>query len=34
MDALEAATGYDLLSAVAPGVHATLEAQVDNGPTQ
>ncbi len=34
VDALEAATGYDLLSAVAPGVQASLEAKIDNGPTQ
>ncbi|WP_242581910.1 DNA/RNA non-specific endonuclease [Hymenobacter telluris] len=34
VDALEAATGLDLLSAVAPAVQATLEARVDTGPTQ
>jgi len=34
VDALEAATGYDLLSAVAPAVQQTVEARVDTGPTQ
>jgi len=34
IDAIEAATGLDLLSAVAPAVQATLEAQTDTGPTQ
>ncbi|UYZ61228.1 DNA/RNA non-specific endonuclease [Hymenobacter latericus] len=34
VDAIEAATGYDLLAAVATTVQATVEARVDNGPTQ
>ncbi|RYU83269.1 DNA/RNA non-specific endonuclease [Hymenobacter persicinus] len=34
VDAIEAATGYDLLSAVAPAVQQAVEARVDNGPTQ
>ncbi|MBC8084090.1 MAG: DNA/RNA non-specific endonuclease [Hymenobacter sp.] len=34
VDAIEAATGLDLLSAVAVGTQATLEARVDSGPTQ
>ncbi|SHJ52126.1 endonuclease G [Hymenobacter daecheongensis DSM 21074] len=34
VDALEAATGYDLLSAVSPAVQQVVEARVDNGPTQ
>ncbi|UOG76823.1 DNA/RNA non-specific endonuclease [Hymenobacter tibetensis] len=34
VDAIEAATGLDLLSAVKPAVQSTLEAQTDNGPTQ
>ncbi|MCB2410829.1 DNA/RNA non-specific endonuclease [Hymenobacter lucidus] len=34
VDAIEQATGYDILSQVAPAVQATLEARVDNGPTQ
>ncbi|RTQ45288.1 DNA/RNA non-specific endonuclease [Hymenobacter gummosus] len=34
VDAIEQATGYDLLSAVKPGVQTALEAQVDGGPTQ
>jgi len=34
IDAIEAATGLDLLSAVAPAVQQTLEAKVDTGPTQ
>ncbi|WP_170934880.1 hypothetical protein [Hymenobacter gelipurpurascens] len=33
VDALEASTGLDLLSAVAPAVQATVEARVDTGPT-
>ncbi|MCA8832069.1 DNA/RNA non-specific endonuclease [Hymenobacter pini] len=33
VDAIEAATGYDLLSAVSASVQATIEARVDNGPT-
>ncbi|GAB3243656.1 hypothetical protein GCM10027346_40620 [Hymenobacter seoulensis] len=31
--AIEAATGLDLLSAVAPAMQATVEAKVDAGPT-
>ncbi|MDX2196973.1 MAG: DNA/RNA non-specific endonuclease [Cytophagales bacterium] len=34
VDAIEAATGYDILSALPDNVEATLEAAVDNGPTQ
>jgi len=34
VDAIEQATGLDLLSAVSTAVQATLEAQVDKGPTQ
>ncbi|RPD44652.1 DNA/RNA non-specific endonuclease [Hymenobacter sediminis] len=34
VDAIEAATGLDLLSGVPTSVQATLEAKVDNGPTQ
>ncbi|MCC2547485.1 DNA/RNA non-specific endonuclease [Hymenobacter sp. BT175] len=34
VDAIEQATGYDLLSAVSSGVQTTIEARVDNGPTQ
>jgi endonuclease G len=33
IDALEAATGYDLLSAVPTAVQQVVEARVDNGPT-
>jgi endonuclease G, mitochondrial len=33
VDALEAATGYDLLSALPPSVQAALETRIDNGPT-
>jgi endonuclease G len=33
VDAIEAATGLDLLSAVSSSVQSTIEAQVDNGPT-
>ncbi|WP_035557692.1 DNA/RNA non-specific endonuclease [Hymenobacter sp. IS2118] len=33
IDAIEAATGYDLLSAVSSAVQATIEARVDDGPT-
>ena len=33
VDALESATGYDLLSALPTGLQATLEAQTDAGPT-
>ncbi|MBX0289608.1 DNA/RNA non-specific endonuclease [Hymenobacter sp. HSC-4F20] len=32
VDAIEAATGYDLLSAVSPTVQQQVEARVDNGP--
>ena len=34
VDAIEAATGLDLLSAVSPAVQQTVEARVDSGPTQ
>jgi endonuclease G len=34
VDAIEAATGYDLLSAVPTAVQGAVEARVDNGPTQ
>ncbi|WP_400193927.1 DNA/RNA non-specific endonuclease [Hymenobacter sp. B81] len=34
VDAIEAATGYDLLSAVSPAVQEVLEARVDSGPVQ
>ncbi|TGE24361.1 DNA/RNA non-specific endonuclease [Hymenobacter aquaticus] len=34
VDAIETATGYDILSRVPTGIQATLEAKVDNGPTQ
>ena len=34
VDAIEAAAGLDLLSALPPAVQAAVEAQVDNGPTQ
>ncbi|WP_243900206.1 DNA/RNA non-specific endonuclease [Hymenobacter defluvii] len=34
VDAIEQATGLDLLSAVSTAVQATIEARVDNGPTQ
>ncbi|GAB2959232.1 DNA/RNA non-specific endonuclease [Hymenobacter coalescens] len=33
VDAIEQATGYDLLSAVAPAVQTTVEARTDSGPT-
>ncbi|WP_139925439.1 DNA/RNA non-specific endonuclease [Hymenobacter sp. DG01] len=33
VDAIEAATGYDLLSAVSTSVQSVVEARVDNGPT-
>ena len=33
VDAIEAATGYDILSAVNATVQATIESKVDNGPT-
>ena len=33
VDALEAATGYDILSAVSSSVQSVVEARVDNGPT-
>ena len=34
VDAIEDSTGLDLMSLVPAGIQATLEAQVDNGPTQ
>ncbi|GAA4393155.1 DNA/RNA non-specific endonuclease [Hymenobacter koreensis] len=34
VDAIESATGYDLLSAVAPAVQTVVEARVDTGPVQ
>jgi endonuclease G len=34
VDAIEAATGYDILSNVSTSIQATIEATVDNGPTQ
>ncbi|WP_210489868.1 DNA/RNA non-specific endonuclease [Rufibacter aurantiacus] len=34
VDAIEAATGYDLLSNVSASVQSTIEARVDSGPTQ
>lgn len=34
VDAIETATGYDILSALPDAIEATLESQVDNGPTQ
>ena len=33
VDAIEAATGYDLLSALPSGLQSTLEAKTDTGPT-
>jgi endonuclease G len=33
VDAIEAATGYDLLSAVSMSVQAALESKTDTGPT-
>jgi endonuclease G len=33
VDAIEAATGYDLLSAVEGSVQQVVEARVDTGPT-
>ncbi len=33
VDAIEAATGLDLLSALPTGLQAVLEARTDNGPT-
>ncbi|UPL48717.1 DNA/RNA non-specific endonuclease [Hymenobacter sublimis] len=33
VDAIEAATGYDILSAVSASVQSVVEARVDNGPT-
>ena len=33
VDAIEAATGYDILSAVSASVQSVVEAKVDNGPT-
>ncbi len=34
VDAIEAATGYDLLSNLSTTIQATIESRVDNGPTQ
>ncbi|WP_262707476.1 DNA/RNA non-specific endonuclease [Rufibacter latericius] len=34
VDAIEAATGYDLLSQLPDQIEAVLEANIDNGPTQ
>ncbi len=34
VDAIEAATGYDLFSALPDDIEAVLEARIDNGPTQ
>jgi len=34
VNAIETSTGYDFLSAVSTSVQSTVEAQVDNGPTQ
>jgi endonuclease G len=34
VDAIEKATGYDLLSAVSSSVQSTLEAEIDNGPVR
>ena len=34
VDAIEAATGLDMLSAVSPSLQAIIEAKVDIGPTQ
>jgi DNA/RNA endonuclease G (NUC1) len=33
VDAIEAATGFDLFSAISDSIEATLESRVDNGPT-
>jgi endonuclease G len=33
VDAIESATGYDIISSVAPSVQSVVEARVDNGPT-
>ncbi|MDX5444074.1 MAG: DNA/RNA non-specific endonuclease, partial [Hymenobacteraceae bacterium] len=33
VDAIEAVTGYDLLSNVPASIQAVIEAQIDNGPT-
>jgi endonuclease G len=33
VDAIEAATGYDLLSNLSTSIQASIEANVDNGPT-
>jgi endonuclease G len=33
MNAIEAATGYDILSAVSAAVQTTIESKVDTGPT-
>lgn len=34
VDAIETATGYDILSSLPDAIEATLESQIDNGPTQ
>ena len=34
VDAIEGATGYDILSTISASVQSVVEAQVDNGPTQ
>jgi endonuclease G len=34
VDAIEAATGYDLLSNLSTSIQASIEANVDNGPTK
>ncbi|RTY80019.1 DNA/RNA non-specific endonuclease, partial [Flavobacterium sp. LS1P28] len=34
VDAIEAATGYDLLSNLSTSIQSTIEATVDNGPTK
>jgi len=33
VDAVEVATGYNILSAVSSSIQAVIEARVDNGPT-
>ena len=33
VDAIESATGYNILSSVSASVQSVIEAQVDNGPT-
>jgi endonuclease G len=34
IDAIEAATGYDILSALPVDIQTVIEARIDNGPTQ